>query len=320
MIGKVLYYLFGKHIILFSNHRQIEPLRRNRYNRKRYLFLSYKKIFNLIPFRSSSKVKYRIIYFILTCINPKYILGINWIGRESRIFKLWTRKNSGSKSIVIQHGAYVGGIVTDKPHRFAICDVFFVWGHYFLEVFQGYNSHKKVEILNFGNPIYNEYNRDEFEYSNLRLNRILIAPSGIKNQRLQNLYQLIDKLEFLGFEVYIKEHKFQTSRFEKIEFDKVVLNNTYDLLEKQSYDIIIADHGTMFLDAVFFKNRVVYFSSPGELPENYDNFYTKNVKNLYNYLDDINTKEGLYDFVDLSSQEDLFSSMIFLGTNEINFH
>ena len=146
------------------------------------------------------------MYFILNLIRPKYILTMNWITKRESLYKVWTAKHSNSKFIVVQHGSYVGGFVTDIAHRYAKCDVFLTWGSYFVTEFSKYNDRKKVNIIPFGNPIYNSIDRANYSYKTNSLNKVLLLPTALNNENVNYLYSLIEKLNQLQIEVVVKTH------------------------------------------------------------------------------------------------------------------
>uniref|UniRef100_UPI004047CFF3 hypothetical protein n=1 Tax=Flavobacterium sp. TaxID=239 RepID=UPI004047CFF3 len=93
-----------------------------------FTFFDIALIWKYIPFKTSDKRKYRIMYILLNVIKPRYILSMNWQSKRESLYMVWTSKYPKSKFLVIQHGSYVGGYVTDIAHRYAKCDVFLTWG------------------------------------------------------------------------------------------------------------------------------------------------------------------------------------------------
>jgi len=319
MVNKIIKIISGKDLVLYNRHRQSIPVVNNNINRKKYFFIEVSRFWRMIPYRSHNKRKYRIMFLLLNLLNPRFIIDINWISPYDSVYKLWTKKHTGSKFIVIQHGAYVGGIVTDIAHRYTKCDIFLTWGNYFTQMFKSYNQGKEIQIQSFGNPIYNDFNRQDFKYINIRTNKILLAPSAIKGSRLKALIILHRKLIQLGFDVSLKEHVFQTKFFEEITEIPKIHGNTFEILRQRKYDLILTDHSTLLLDAIFFKNKVLYFSGPGEIDEYQNNFFTSKLKNYYTELIDVNSKMDVYNKVDMKAQETLFENMIDPGNNVLNF-
>jgi hypothetical protein len=265
------------------------------------------------------------MYFLLNCINPKYILDINWISREHCLYKVWTAKNTNSKFVVIQHGSYVGGIVTDKPHSYTNCDIFLTWGPFFVEQFEEYNSGKKVKIINFGNPIYNEFNRMDFIYKNSKSNKILLLPTALDSEGVSHINTLIKKIKLLGFEVFIKEHGKQGKEKEKngstsypsIENVEKYNGQLYSILQDNDYDFIISDHSSALLDAIFFKNKVLYFD-PDNIIKDYSTNYSDHLTNLFSKEFNKMSKCNFYKLLNIENQESLFNNMITIGNNQID--
>lgn len=304
MINSLVKYFTKKEIVLYNKHRQSIPIVNNKRNRKKYIFLNFNRILSKIPIKSEYKLKYKVAYIILNFISPKYIMDINWISRMSCLYKLWTKNHLKSKYIVIQHGSYVGGVVTDIPHRYTNCDVFLVWGNYFKILFENYNKGKKIDILNFGNPVYNEFNRDDFHYKDEHQSKIkvLLAPSAIEGEPLEQLYKLYDKLVELGFDVKIKEHSMQ-NKFAQITRLPKELCSPLKLLKDQHYDIIVSDHSSIILDAIFFKNPVVSFSYQ-------ETKFLEYLDNAFDQVDSIVNKENFLKYFNKKQQELLFSYMV----------
>ncbi|AWG23042.1 hypothetical protein FFWV33_16680 [Flavobacterium faecale] len=329
MINSIIKFITGKEIILCDKHRQIEPLAKNSSNKKNYYFFDIGLIWRYIPFKTSDKKKHKIMYFILSCIQPKYIISMNWQTQRESLYKVWTAKRNNSKFIVIQHGVYVGGTVTDVPHKYTKCDIFLTWGPYFTTEFSKFNSLKKVEVFNFGNSIYNNFNRDNYKYKSTRTNKILILPTALDAKNILYVNVLIKKLQELKFEVFVKEHGKQgvekdrngLLKYPNIEAVTKITGQLYSILQNNDYDFIIADHSSSLLDAIFFKNKVLY-CDPNNKSNGYTTQYSKYLANVF--LDNYSLKYKNYfeDLLNISNQEALLAEMISTGNNELDnkFH
>lgn len=327
LINSIVKFISGKEIILYDKHRQTNPLATNQINKKKYFFIDVGLIWKYIPFRTSDKRKHRIMYVILNIINPKFIISINWISARESLYKVWTKKHTNSKFIVIQHGAYVGGVVVDLDvdHRYTKCDVFLTWGQYFTNEFTKRNSLKKVKIINFGNSIYNTYNRGLSSYKNNNNNKIVVLPSALDKENTIHFTALIKKLQELKFEVILKEHGKQGTekddkgvfKYPSLEGVTKLSGDLYSILENNDFDFIISDHSSSLLDAIFFKNKVLYFD-----PNNKVNGYETNYSNFLVNLFDVDfgsiSKDSFYELISVENQEALFNDMIYLGNNQIN--
>ncbi|MEZ7509751.1 hypothetical protein QO190_12265 [Cloacibacterium sp. Arc13] len=326
MINSLFQFITKKQIILYNKHRSTLPIVLNKKNHSKFYFWDIDLLWKFIPFKTSDKRKHIVMYIFLNIINPKYILSKNWISIRESLYKIWTSNHESSKFIVVQHGSYVGGVVTDIPHKFTKCDVFLTWGEYFVEQFNSYNSRKKVSIVKFGNPIFNNYNRDNYHYSNKRTNKILILPTALDKLNLEFFYSLINKLRELQFDITIKTHGKQgnseknsdgSPRFPKINNTDCLTGPLYPLLQNNDYDFIISDHSTSLLDAVFFKNKVIYFD-PNNKVKGYTTNYSKYLVNLFEANLESLTKDDFYNLVSVEKQEQLLENMIFSGNNELS--
>lgn len=321
MVNYILKKVIGKELIMYDRHRNTAPLADDTDNKKYFVFWSLGNFWKCIPLKNKYKLKHRIMYVILSLLNPKYILSMNWISKRESLYKVWTAKNPKSKFVVVQHGGYVGGFVTDIPHRYTKCDVFLTWGPYFTELFKGYNSLKKVEILSFGNPVYNAYNREVFNYKQSQTRKILLLPTALDEANVKHIYFLINKLKALNFHVTLKEHAMQGSvkdengkiRFPSIECVEKIQGNLYHLLQNNDFDLVICDHSSSLLDVIFFKNKVLYFDPNSNA--SYKTRYSHYLENLFYQDFDTMTSKSLYDLINIPQQELLLKDMIFSGNN-----
>lgn len=305
-------------MVLYNYHRQTIPLVLEEENKRRYIFLKDAFLWRFIPFKSSNKIKFKIIYSILLFLKPAIILDINWINFKGAVYHLWAKKNRPSKFIVLQHGSYIGGIVTDNAHKYAHCDIFLTWGEFFSDQFKMYNYGKEMEVLTFGNSVLNGVDRSKLSYKKAQDRKVLIAPSGIKGSRLKAVYNLTNRLEDYGFEVFFRQHRFQKSRFQdlnkSIKLDDRPLKEIFLSLD---YDFIVSDHSSLMLDAIYSKNRVVFFSAPGEITEYLNNNFTQYLSNIYYGIDEVNSIEDIYAMPNEVKQEMLLDSMIYKGNNQL---
>jgi len=252
------------------------------------------------------------MYIFLNLIKPAWIIDINWLDKIQTLFLLWARRNS-KQFVVIQHGIYYGAMMRDIPEKYIKCNIMLVWGDYFREMFLRNNPEKDFQCISFGNPIYNQYDRREFKYSEKDIKHILLAPSLIREERLQRQYALIDKLKEFGFDITVKEHKKQGIDSESISGCNKTAGDDYHLyrlLESQTYDLVITDVSSAMTDIIFFKNRVLYFSPEVAGSDLNDNVYGEYLQNLDEYLEDMNSRNDIVSFVDLKAQEKLLKRLI----------
>ena len=327
MISTLIKLITKKQIVLFDKHRHTMPIAMNLVNRKVFYFIDISLFWKYIPFRTSDKRKHKIMYVILNLIQPKYILSMNWLTKRESLYKVWTKKHTNSKFIVIQHGAYVGGVVVDSDidHRYTKCDVFLTWGYYYTNEFTKLNSLKKVKIINFGNSIYNTYNRGLISYKNTKNNKIIVLPSALDEENTIHFSVLIKKLQELKFEVVLKEHGKQGTekddkgffKYPSIEGVTKISGDLYSILEYNDFDFIISDYSSSLLDAIFFKNKVLYFD-PNNKVNGYQTNYSKYLINLNDEDFSNLSRTRLYELLSVENQEALFNDMIYLGNNQID--
>lgn len=300
------------------------PIANHPLNKMKYWFVEVNLIWKYIPFKTTDKRKHKVMYVILSLITPKYIISMNWLSQRESLYKVWTKKKSSSKFIVVQHGAYVGGVVIDEDidHRYTKCDIFLTWGTYFVHQFNHYNGKKKVQLVNFGNTIYNNLNRAKYTYKNNKNNKILMLPTALDYENIKLFYSLLNKLKELKFDVFVKSHgkqgteldANQTLKFPAMKGVTIIVSDLYTLLEDNDYDCIISDHSSSLLDAVFFKNKVLYFD-PNNDTKSYKTNYSNYLINIFNLYNQIDTKDKMYEAISIANQEALLSNMIHPGNN-----
>lgn len=320
MINSLIKIFTGKELVLYDKHRQTLPLVSDPKNRKAFFFLQVAHIWGLIPFKSSDKRKHKIMFVILSVLKPRYILGINWLSPRETLYKVWTKSHPRTKFVVVQHGAYVGGIVTEINHRYAKCDIFLTWGDYFTLIFREYNKGKRVEIISFGNPVYNLYSRENIKPKINHSSTVLLIPSLVTNEMLPYYNKLIEKLKALGYFVYFKPHSFQkrskyamlTNVIEKKEVLRI-------LLTENNFDFIISDISSALLDAIFFKNKVAFFDPSNAQKNGYvKNIYSTYLTNIYPACFHFENKEDFDCCFDLNAQENILSLMYKANNNSLS--
>lgn len=323
-ISAIIRLFNKKEIFLYHSHRNNKYIIDNPNNRKDFIFINMVSLWKMIPIKNKFKIKSIIIYSLLNFINPKYILSTSWTSSRDRIYKLWTSRHSDSKFIVLHHGTYVGGIVLGKQYKYTNCDVFLTWGEYFTRMFKEFNQGKKVRIISFGNPVYNFHNRNNFSYKNHRTGKILLLPTAINKERIKPFYKLVAKLRSINFDILLKEHNFQgrtkpdPAQYPEIEGVEKTNKNTYEMLAKNEFDFIISDYSTALLDAIFFKNKVIFFSPNSKHTEYTKNEYSRYLNNAFYYYERFINKDDWYCFVDVEAQEKLLSNMVHQGDNILN--
>ena len=251
------------------------------------------------------------------------IITGNWISRYEAFYSIYTAKHPKCKFITVQHGAYVGGNITLSSHKYCRSDIFLTWGSNFSEKFKTLNSLKNIEVIDFGNPLYNAKNRDKYKYQKNKVKRVLIANSGVTKVGSENLLKLIRKLSRLNIEVHLKMHPHQEKKFGRIDLSDVkVIRAKQDsrILESNLYDVVISDHSTFLLDAIFYKKKVIYFPQFDRGKDFHKNLYSDFLDPLE--LDFFHAKNGMnciYDLVSIEAQEALLAKAITLQKGNIHY-
>jgi hypothetical protein len=314
LINRLVKFFSGKEIIFFNPHRCSTPLLTDA-NKRKYIFLNPAllwKATGLLGAKSSSR--YRAMGFLLNIVSPRYIIDINWIARIQTLYFVWC-KNHGRKFVVVQHGSYVAGIITDKPHRIAHCHIFLAWSNYFKATLEQYNQGKKLSCIVWGNTVYNQYNRNAFAYKPDTGNKILVAPSLITGERQEVYKQLLEKLKDLGFDVTVKEHLYQATRSVPFEGFPKIAGNIFTVLMAQQFDIVITDVSSTMSDIVFFKTRAVFCSPAGDEDFYINNQYSKYMHNLAFAINELKRKDDFYRYINIEAQEELLKCMVAVGHN-----
>ena len=298
-----------KELIIYEDHRNIKDVLATNKNYYRFINLKHlhrlAKLFSAVCLRNKEKAYAKYLYWLLFILNPKYILVCNWLSPKQKIFYLFS-KQTHTKLIVVQHGAYVGGLVRND-HRYLKCDKFLVWGPYFKKLFNDYNKNREDDIVIFGNPLYNKYDRSKFRYPETQT-RILVAFSFIKTEDLDLYWKMIDQLFSVKSNISVKYHVFQK---EKINYTKLPeVKGSFENIVND-FDIVIADHSTVFLDAIFFKKPVIYISN-----NTTENLYEKYLGNSFHTIR--SGSFNLDELINIEKQEALFSYMVTMGNNDLD--
>lgn len=266
-----------KPILLYTKHRQTIPIIEE--NRRDFLIINFDVLWKYLRFlgkTNTSKLRANVYFLILKILKPEIILDINWIGRVAMIHHIYSRKNK-VKLVAVQHGFYTGGYISNRfPegrwHKMARCTHFWIWSEYISGEVLRNNS---TFIVN-GNPLYNKLIRMKRPFRKIeKVESILILPTSFEKkdgEKLKKLVHLTSQLSNCGFEVAIKFH-LQNEIFPILNNIRILENiDLYEVLYKQKFDLIIADHSTTLLDAMFFNNLVCFcnfHNSPNTLYEKF---------------------------------------------------
>jgi len=309
MINSIYKSILGKDIIIFNPHRNSNPLV-NESTKQNYAFFNPLFIWKMSAMLGrNTKLRYRFVAAILTFINPITIIDINWTDRKHSLYFAWCKRNE-KKFIVLQHGIYYAGMMSDIREKYTNCTTHLVWGKHFKQLRERDNPGKNCEFIIYGNPVYNQYDRNLFTYKKQPGNDILVAISVIGGKRLKTLIDFLDKLEMHGFNVTIKEHNLQSKKSKAIQGHNKINENLYNLVEEQRFDYIVTEVSSAMTDIIFFKNQAIYFS-----PESTDHYHTHNV--YEEYLVNIATRKGFFtdrkdllNQISIESQENLLNYLI----------
>lgn len=309
MINKICKAISGKEIVLFNPHRNSNPIV-NEQTKKQYFFINPLPLWKATAlFGRKSKLRYRVMGGILSIIDPLSIIDINWTDKRHSLYYAWC-KRKGKKFIVIQHGIYHAGVIEDIREKYVKCTTFLVWGENFRQMRERDNKGKNCEYIVYGNPVYNQFNRSAYSYKKETGNNILVAVSVISGERLKQLYDFLQKLESAGFNVTVKEHGHQATKAEPISGFNKSTEDLYGLLKGQVYDYVVTDVSSAMTDIIFFKNRAIYFSPPGNRKSHSDNVYEQYLVNIARRDPFFTDKKDLLNQLSIKAQEKMFGYLI----------
>lgn len=308
-------------IILYKPHRQLNNIINDLRSQKNIVCINMDILWKLIPLTSKYKLKFKFIGFFFKILNPSFIITTNWISRYDAFYSIWTKRNPNTKFVVVQHGTYVGGMVTVNSHKYIRSDVFLTWGNYHKEYFKILNDKKNVEIFDFGNPLYNGINREKFEYSKKKIQNALIVTSGVTKDGVKKLKQLVFELKKKGLNVDVKLHNHQEKKFGFFDFEGIDLvnDNAYEILNTDKYELFIVDHSSFMIDAIFFKKKVLFFPQFDRGHFFYDNVYSDFLESLKinhfknNIITDIDS------LVNIKTQEDLLNKLVTIRKSNYDY-
>lgn len=313
MINRIVKKFTGKEIVFVHRHRNTIPIIED--NRDNYFFFDPGFLWRVMGvFGKRKNIRYRLMYLLLSLVKPVWIINFNWLNKLESLYLVWANHHN-KQFIVVQHGIYYGGVMRDIPEKYIKCNIMLVWSDYFRDMFLKNNPKKEFRCIPFGNPIYNQHDRNSFKYSEKIKNRILLVPSLVKGHRLKRYYTLIEKLLTLGFDITIKEHYLQSRKSESIFVEGCSKTDgddfhLYRLLKSQKFDIVITDVSSAMTDVIFFKNRVIYYSPQFEGVDFNENVYREYLKNLDDLIDQMSSHDDFLSFIDLEAQEQLLKQLV----------
>ncbi len=172
-------------------------------------------------------------------------------------------KRYNVKLVAVQHGFYTGGHISNRfPegrwHKMARCTHFWIWS----DCIKGEVVENRANFMVNGNPWYNKFFDSRQPYRKIeRVETILILPTNFEKtegKKVEKLVHLVRILTTSGFKVSIKFHHLNEI-FPQMEHVNILENiDLYSVLLKQEFDLVIADHSTTLLDALFFNNFVSF--------------------------------------------------------------
>lgn len=314
-----------KKIILYNKHRNIIPIANE--NAKNYIFINFYNIWKLLYLiQIFFGLKHRKLWFLgfIKIIKPQFIFDVHWTSPVSQLCFFYDKKYGNKKTfVVIQHGVYTGGkikISFEENHPWTYN--FWVWSDYYKSEFERifHNRNIEINIKVWGNPVYNQLNRDQFCYSkNEKIQKILIAPTELNQEFAQCFIQLIECLLNNKIEIVLKFHNFQNlDHFEKFKH-LISFENSMELLKSQKFDLVICDVSTLLLDAIYYKCNVVFFQPI--LNAFYfegNTIYDLYLDNLFYKLivEKISSSE-LDKYLNWQKQEELYNHLIFNNSSNI---
>lgn len=191
------------------------------------------------------------------------------------------------------------------------------WGDFSLQEFVRHNPGSETRFLKWGNPVYNNLERRDLSYKKALGEKVLLCPSLVSEDRIPDYEALIFHLRHIGLDVSIKQHNFQSKRARPLQGAKILDGELTHLLRGQDYDLVISDHSTALIDAVFFKNNVLLFSPPGPSPAYEENAYTLRLINTHRVFKSWETLRDVAAHVDIAAQERLLKDLVYIGHNDL---
>ena len=316
MFNQFIFFLFNKQIIIYENHRNVAPLLNN-FNKHKFIFISANPIWKILTVLGNRKLRDKAVLMVLKIINPIAILSMNWVSNRQHIYYVFA-KQKRRDFIVVQHGSYVGGIITDEAHKYAQCTIMLCWSSFFVTTFKQLNPFAITRFIEYGNPVYNMYDRDNFGYTNTPINSILLLPTYMKeNHVVERFKDFYHKLVSLGFTVVVGQHNYQ-KRFNPLGGVVVTDTTSLELLKAKKFDLIISDHSSALLDAIFFKNKILYFNAD---VENTQNKYSQFLENMASLKTDAISRDMITNLIHIKNQEALFKELAggYTKDNSITF-
>lgn len=207
-------------------------------------------------------------------------------------------------------------MVGDAP-KIARCDIMLCWGAFSLKEFLRHNPSSETHFVKWGNPVYNSLERSRFKYKAGQGKRVLLCPSFVSEDRIYSYEALIQHMTRIGLDVSVKEHNFQPKRARSLQGATTIETELVQLLRAQNFDLVISDHSTALIDAIFFKNNVLLFAPPGPSPAYNANGYTRRLINCHRVFQSWKTLRDVAACVDISSQEKLLDDMVCQGSNDL---
>ncbi len=252
-----------KPILLYTKHRQTIPILQE--NKEDFVLIDFDQLWKILRIfgkTRTSKLRAKVYFVLLKVLKPEIILDINWIGRVAMIHHLYSKKYN-VKLVAVQHGFYTGGHISNRfPegrwHKMARCTHFWIWS----DCIKSEVVENRANFIVNGNPLYNTLFGFKNPYRKIeKVETILILPTSFvvgDEQKLDKLNYVIDCLVLNGYQVYIKFHH-MNQIFPNKDQVKILENiDVYSVLLKQEFDLVIADHSTTLLDALFFNNFVSF--------------------------------------------------------------
>lgn len=252
-----------KPILFYTKHRQTIPILQE--SKQDFILIDFDQLWKILRIfgkTKTSKFRAKVYFVLLKVLKPEIILDINWIGRVAMIHHLYSKKYN-VKLVAVQHGFYTGGHISNRfPegrwHKMARCTHFWIWS----DCIKGEVVENRANFMVNGNPWYNKFFDSRQPYRKIeRVETILILPTNFEKtegKKVEKLIHLVRVLTTSGFKVSIKFHHLNEI-FPQLDQVNILENiDIYSVLLKQEFDLVIADHSTTLLDALFFNNFVSF--------------------------------------------------------------
>lgn len=175
-------------------------------------------------------------------------------------------KESGIKTICIQHGAFYG---KDSPAIYPVSDFFIAWSKISKDWLKKTDYFKKVKILVGTSPFHNYQNLARRPIKSKRLTILYLATKNVFDKSLIAFYQrrlfgVLSETK-LDFRLLVRTHPYQNTSnlkylMENFNYEVSFANNCSLEESINKSDLVIYDNTTAGFDAMLLGKPTIYFN------------------------------------------------------------